>query len=498
MAAAISARDALANASGTDLRRQVAVHVTKFSIGSFIGGIGTLLNNYMGALFLGPSLWGVWQGAVLPYRFGQMANFGVLDGLSRELPLQRGSGKNDEKSLVDAAFTVSVGTACISAVFVAAAALMLPISLPWRSGLLCVAILLLLFHVGGFYEVLLRSVHDFTAMSRLAVLRGLGLVIGIGLVVVLGLEGFLISQVVAMGVTTSYAWWRSPFKPSLRLPTTQLRRLVATGFPIMLMVAAVLVMTMADRMLILGFLGEGELAMYSLGVLVFAPFQMLFSASDAVLFPRLAERYGASGSNRGLLNLLVEPTEKLGVAVAFGVGVAATLLPLAVPWLLPEYAGGVPAAQLLLFGLSLYYLTGMGNNLMVAVGRQWTRFGLVAASGLVTVASIAAVLQAGLGIVGVAGAAAACYAAFFATSTAIACREAQATSAEALRLLGATLVPVAISAAIALGMPLGLSQYGLDTATMALATLSVLAAVFAMPLARLAAEALSMLRSSPA
>ena len=145
------------------------------------------------------------------------------------------------------------------------------------------------------YGSLFRARNEFDTVSKFALINGLGYLFSVVLIFFLGFLGFLGGHVLRLLVTTFYSWWKSSYTINWHWNSSVLRSLIRTGFPIMLMIFANVIFTTIDRLLILKFLDAKSLGFYSLGNLIFAPLLMIFTASNSVMYPRFAEKYGETG-----------------------------------------------------------------------------------------------------------------------------------------------------------------------------------------------------------
>ncbi|MCD6238907.1 MAG: polysaccharide biosynthesis C-terminal domain-containing protein [Thermotogae bacterium] len=174
-------------------------------------------------------------------------------------------------------------------------------------------------------------------------------------------------------------------------------------------------LTTIDRLLILKFLDARSLGFYSLGNLVFAPLLMVFTASNSVMYPRFAERYGETGDPRSLKRYITVPMEVLSSVMAVLVGAIYIALPLLTKVFLPEYVDGVPAARILMFGLFFYAISGMAGNMLLTINKQVLRLWILLGSALLNFGFSFVALRLGYGIEGVAAGTSMAYFLFFLT-----------------------------------------------------------------------------------
>jgi O-antigen/teichoic acid export membrane protein len=433
------------------VRSIVVEHTGKYTLGQAVNAGGALLNSYAAALLLGPAVWGVWQGASLVWKYASLGHFGVVDAVNREVPRLRGA--NDlvaQRRVVDTGFTFILVMAALLGTVAFCIGSLPALDPSWRIALRITAFLIVAQFLATYFGTLLMAHHAFDAVSTTAVIAGLVQAASIALIPAFGLTGFLLGQVLVLSAMAGYSWWKAPLRPRLAWNAPALRGLFLIGIPITLMVVAGTLYITIDRFFILGRFDEAILAFYTLGYLLFAPFQLILSANRNVIFPRLAERVGASRDIRSVLNYVALPLQASGLVLSFLLGLLCIFLPTLISTFLPAYMDGAEAAQVLLFGLFFIDASGLANNVFVALNRTYVRLGLLLAAIAVNAGAMAMALHWGAGILGVAFATSTGYLLFFVASTAIGLRYVQATWRETATVIARTLLPVAAVALILL------------------------------------------------
>lgn len=425
------------------IREQVVQHVAKFSLASLIGGIGGFFNSYFAALLLGPTVWGIWQGAKLVLLYGANLHLGVQNGMHRELPILRGKKESGQQAAItDVTFTFSFTVAAVVSIGMLLSTFIVKMGPELRLSLQFLSAMIFLQYVSSFYGLLFRANNEFDIVSKIAVIDGLGYLFSVALIFFFGLLGFLGGQVLRLLVTTFYSYWKSSYSINWHWDNKVLKSLILIGFPIMLMVFANVIFTTIDRLLILKFLNAKSLGFYSLGNLIFAPLLMIFTASNSVMYPRFAERYGETGDPHSLRRYITVPMENLAALMPILIGAIYIALPLLVKVFLPEYTEGVMAARILIFGLFFYAIAGMAGNMLLTINKQVLYLGVLLGSALLNFGFSYGALRLGYGIAGVAAGTSLAYFMFLLTSSVLAMWYTQASHRENVKLLSKVLWPV--------------------------------------------------------
>jgi O-antigen/teichoic acid export membrane protein len=426
------------------LREQILEHIAQFSFASMIGGIGLFFSNYIAARVLGPSTWGLWQGVRLVLVYGACLHLGAQYGMQRELPILRGRGETvTTDAIINVAYTIVMLAAVIVSILVFLVAWMVPIDREARVMLLFVAGMLFLEYVRVFYGTLLRATNRFGIVSRVTMIDGAGHVASAGLAAFTGLFGFLVGQIVRLTADSWYSLRTRQLIPRFQWDNALARSLVVIGFPIMLSVFAHAALTSSDKMLILSLLGSSELGYYSLGTLIFMPLLVIFGASNSVMFPRFAERFGQTGRADALRGYVIEPIGLLASVVSVLVGMIFLGVDWATGTFLPEYLPGVDAARVLLIGQFFHALAGMAGNLLVTIDRQRVYLAVLAGGAVLNLCLSYAALRLGFGIAGVAAATSVSFAAYFICLAVLAMRFTASSRREIVKLMWRAMWPLA-------------------------------------------------------
>lgn len=413
------------------IRKQIINDVGKFSIASIFSGIGNFFNTYFAALILGPTVWGTWQGAKLVLRYGVNLHFGVQNGMHRELPILKGKRESSKQNtIVDVTFSFSFIIAAIVSIGILIFTFIFEVGSELRLCLQFISVMIFLQYIHSFYNLLFKANNEFDIVSKIAFMEGIGHLISIGLIIIFGLIGFLAGQVLRLIIGISYSYSRSSYKINWQWNNKTLKPLILIGFPIMLMVFVNEIFVTIDRLLILTFLEARNLGFYSLGNLIFAPLILICSASNSVMYPRFAEKYGETGDYCSLKKYIIVPTYNLAALISILIGAVYIVIPLLVKLFLPEYIKGVVAARILIFGLLFYAIAGMAGNMLLVINKQVLRLWILLISALLNLGFSYVALKLGYGIVGVATGTSLAYFIFYIFISILAMRYTNATYKE--------------------------------------------------------------------
>ena len=375
------------------------------------------------ARLLGPSGMGVWNAFAVVLAYVGVLELGVINAVYREIPRARGAGSADQVAHLRA---LSLGMAALSGAV--SAALVIGFGIAMAPGLrAAVAVLGLLVAAREIYLVvstLARADRDFALAGKAAVLRvavwcaGLPWVARGGLVALLAwvLAGDLAAALL-LARGRGYRLRPRPFRDTLRaspqdrpngrLEARALLGLAGIGWPMLVSSTVGTMMSTVDRMIVIALLGRAALGYYSLAIIALSLLMVAPPVADQVLFPAMSERLGATGRVESLRRYFETPTLALAYSAPPLMAGVALALPLLVGHLLPAYARGLPAANVMVIGGFFLAVGTVATKLLMAINRQ--RLQLAAQCGAVGAQVALAWILASRGLVGIAAAAAIAY-----------------------------------------------------------------------------------------
>jgi O-antigen/teichoic acid export membrane protein len=366
----------------------------------FLLGVSFLFN-LVAAKLLGPEQMGVWTSISLVSIYGMVLTLGIINGMGRDVPYYRGNGDSREVDRTIA--TAIVWLVAVSALFLLATLLLYRFLPDAQRTIVMFGLLLLCARiVNAFSTILIRSFRDFRRLGWHQALIGLIMLATIiplwsqpRLAVIYA--GVYLSLIAGMLLSHRFVVYR-PFS------ILTLQRLLKTGFPIYIVGLMFILLTSIDRVIVLGYLGTAQLGLYTLGSTAIAVLMMVPSLVSNVMYPRLAEHYGATGDVSKLvplvrrmihLNLLLTMPVALLFLLSFYFYI--------VPVYLDAYTEGRNAMAIVMIAV-LFLPAGMGfGDFFNVVGKQNVYLRNVLGGLLVNVsAGVLLVGRAGMGLEGAA------------------------------------------------------------------------------------------------
>lgn len=360
--------------------------VAKIIGGNFLTSIISLVTSVFVARWTSPYELGSWNLVLLISVYAPIIQFGVFNGLNRELPYFTGRGERETAlHLARASFSWCLVLCVVSAVLTALFALYY-----WtvqRGDLaltaLSIGAIVVCLWPAQFLTVTYRTSSDF---GRLASRNSVVALIGVPLTLLVFWFGYrgLMARAVLLAVFSVLAlYFRRPVVVRPQWDKCALAQLARVGLPIWVLGQLGIFFLTLDRIVLsaspltLGYLSIANQASTFAG--------MIPIAITMVLYPQMVQKYGETHSAVAALNIV-----KSGAALATGLGALTALcgwflVPVFIELLLPAYTPGIPAAQWacltgLAMGLSVYgnvfnvirrqdlYLISFGIGLAVFFG----------------------------------------------------------------------------------------------------------------------------------
>jgi len=384
-------------------KSKILKHISLFTGSSLIQSIGQLFHSYFGARWLGPDTFGAWQGARLIQSYLRYASLGVGHAMHRDVPALRGKNQLQEIEKVKNctwSFNIIIYTLVSIGLFVSS--FFIKGNRDFIISLRFVAILLEITMFNGFFNVWNKANNRFEVVSRVAVINGMTNILTIYFIYSGRLIGFLFAKILTLSFMLIYYVYKNDTKVGYYLNRSIVINEMKVGFPILLLTLSTTIFSTIDRMLILNKLTFTDLGLYSLSGIIFMPVSVVFASVNAVLYPRVTEKFGKTNRPEALTNMFKLPVLILSNIIPFLVASLYILIPLLVNLFLAKYELGIRATQIVIWGIFFYSLVGTVGNVVIALNKQLYMVLLLGLMTLLNYILGSILINFGLGITGVA------------------------------------------------------------------------------------------------
>ncbi len=338
------------------LPTQTSQHRSVFFLaGSLAGGnLVAMAMRLIGGVLLGrmvaPSTLGLFAGIGLVLGYAVNAQLGILNGLNRELPFFMGKGDvKQAESLASAAqaWALAVGAVVFVALTGVAIWQLAEGEMLKAAGWFTNAILAVFLFYGSLYlQMTFRSAHDFVKLARANVVEGAASLAGLVFVAFMGFYGLCVRMVLAAAVSTTLLYRWRPVRVGPRWNWGNLKHLLKIGAPIFAGGQVYgLWIGVTTSTLVLRLTGTRGMGLYAMVLVAISALEVVPLAVSQVIYPRMAQEYGAGCSIRRLIRIAQKPMlatfAGLSVVVVAGWFAAGPLVRLVIP----QYVDAVPAIQ---------------------------------------------------------------------------------------------------------------------------------------------------------
>lgn len=386
------------------LRTRVLRSGVKFGGLKLLAVVAAALAGFLSARLLGPEGYGIWESARLALVYIPFLPLGVDAAAYRDIPLLRGKEQYAAvQEVKDVYLTFALLVALLSAVILLIVSFVVPCAPLLSTSLRVVALMGFLSSIARWAIIVLKTGNSFGKAGLAEAMPAMGNLIAAPLIHLVGFAGIWLGSLVGVVGSAAVAWSLSRERVHLHWHWPTLRRLIITGFPIMLTSVVYLLSVTGDKMLVLGFLGTTQVGLYSFGRSVSQILYVSGGVAGPVIFPRLSERWGKTNDVTSLINLVILPSLVMGSFLPLLMGYAWFGLPVVIRFFMPDYVSVILPAQILFLGVAIWLVTGTSGYLLLILDRQRLYLGLCAGATAVSLILEYTALKFHWALVGVAG-----------------------------------------------------------------------------------------------
>ena len=346
----------------------VSEQVLFVSITIFSSGVHFLFSIFVKA-HVNPYEYGIYSSCLILQTYLAYLQLGCLNAFNRDYPQLVGAKKNKEaEAYRNTVFTFLLLSFVIVSVFLSALLLLMgkkrEFDERYTYGLVLCTMLTAITIIENFGNYRVRIDRGFTYISIVMLLELLPIIGGIWLVPIIGYYAIYITSLcsVSLGIVLYLrkAYQDIKFEIDGRL----LKEIIKSGMPLLINGLIWTVVNSIDKFVILGFISTEALGIYGVAQNAFTYMVLIPSAISQLFYVAMGKEYGKTKSVRALTQVSVKFTVILAVVTSFLALLAYYCLPMLVEWVMPNYLGGVPSAQILILGLSIYAATLINGNIL--------------------------------------------------------------------------------------------------------------------------------------
>lgn len=356
------------------VKQQGGEHILFIGATILSAGVHFIYSIYVKA-YVQPLEYGMYSTCLLLQTYMAYFQMGSLNAFNRDYPQLIGAGKSDEATkyrntvfsfiIITYSICLCVATICITVIGKAEGQ-----DSRLVIGFILTAILTVITVFENYGNYRCRIDHGFKFSSLVTILELLSIPVGLLIVSKIGYYGIYITSILAMVIGVILY-----FKPSFRdfrfmIDGPLLKRILISGTPLLINGLIWTVVNSIDKFVILGFINTEALGVYGIAQNAFSYMVLIPSAMSQLFYVKMGKEYGASED----INVLVKVSMRFSTLLAAITSIIALIayffLPILVNVFMPNYSNGVPSAQILILGLSVYAATLINGNILTILKKN--------------------------------------------------------------------------------------------------------------------------------
>jgi O-antigen/teichoic acid export membrane protein len=353
---------------------------------------------------------GIWQTARLIPNYAGFLSIGTPFYFTREVPKLRGKGDFEKIELIrQTIFTYNYLLFLPILAGIISYMLIFNPEYDLKIAVLATIIIIFVSTFTSLNEFLLKGESRFIEISKIKYFNIPLLLINLGLLFWFGFIGFLIGQILVNLANSVYYFIIKKYPIKFSFNYKIWKDSVRVGFPISVEVMIDMIFTTIDRLIIVAFLGFTQVGYYSLTSLMVVPITLFVTSINSVLFVETLNSSSKENNQRIIKRNFVLPSNTLTYVLPYLIAVMNLFLPVIIMLLLPKYADGIIPAQIFVWGMYFYTMTGFFSNTLVSIDKQKVIPVILAISSTINLTLCFIFIYSGFGIIGVSIATAVAY-----------------------------------------------------------------------------------------
>lgn len=356
------------------LKQQGGEHILFIGATILSSGLHFIYSIFVKA-YVEPLEYGMYSTCLLLQTYMAYLQLGSLSAFNRDYPQLVGAGKIEEANKYrNTVFSFLLCIYGIGLILVVLGMLTIGKGSTLDSritvGFILTAIITVLTVIENYGNYRCRIDKGFKYPSVVTLLELLSLPFSLLLIPRMGYYAIYITSILAMMIGIIFY-----FKPSYRdfkfsIDKVMLKMILVSGMPLLINGLIWTVVNSIDKFVILGFINTQELGVYGIAQNAFSYMVLIPSAMSQLFYVKMGKEYGKNND----VNVLTEVSMKFSsvlAAITSLIALAAFFfLPILVDTFMPKYSDGVPSAQILIVGLSVYAATLVNGNILTILKRN--------------------------------------------------------------------------------------------------------------------------------
>lgn len=330
--------------------------------------VGVLTRN-----MLGPEQYGYWLTVSMLFSFVPLFQLGTVNAMNRDVPFylaRKDYIRAQEIKNLTLSFIFTLPLFLI-VIFLAISGLLffIDISYEYQIGFLLASFISFFIFLSTYVEMYYKSEQNFKMASKLVAVKSVSQsLITLLIIYIIGYEGLYIGMLLALIIEVIIG--RKSFQGfKFQFDLNKYKKLIETGFPILLVGLIWSILIASDRLIITIFMTPKDLGNYGVGMLIFNSMMLLPQVIGQVLYPKIIELVSKEKYDE-IKRFYWKVNKILAVTVGLIVAAGYFLFPVFINHFMPGYKAGIKAGQILILGIYPLTLVGFVANYFNATYNQ--------------------------------------------------------------------------------------------------------------------------------
>lgn len=344
--------------------------------------VSNLLLTLQGIIILklvSPEVMGIWIALQLILNYGIQFHFGILNGMSRQIPYYL--GKNDyERAL-------NVENVSRFNIFLFTSVALLVLSIFYISKfitdemnlIVCLMILTTIIRLNmEFHIAIFKAKQEFKKASMVIGWEAILMFFTLPLVYFIQLEGLILRSFICAILLLFLSLKFNSYALSIKKDYSLTKEIISKGFPIMVLGFALVIYGSMDRLMIIRFLDTDSLGIYSIGLAVASILSLIPAFSGQSFYPKMVETFSSVGISKEMIKICITAS-----LISFAITISAAIcffyfLPIFVEYFLSNYLDGIDAMNIVLISGVVLSLSAGPNYFIIAAEKKFFQIILIA------------------------------------------------------------------------------------------------------------------------
>ena len=324
--------------------------------------------------FLGPYLMGIWSLLRVVLDYSTCAALGTGEAIAFKIPFLKGKGKTEDVAeMTNSGFGFSFWTSILAALFIIIGAVVLRHRYPIEviSGLIVIAVYMILQRISSYYLIVLRANSNFSVINRLVIFDSvINLILMFLLVKTYKLYGLYVAVILLAAFNCLFMHFFARYKINLKFDLKKIYTLIKFGLPLSMLGFLGTIFANIDRIMIAKMIGVVYVGYYSIAIMAKNYIVGATNNFGIVTIPKMMEAYGKEEKIEHIKKFVTISAETISYMLPTFLGIVFLVTPLFVSKVLPQFIPGIIAAQILLLDIFFRSCCPQAKQFLIALNKQ--------------------------------------------------------------------------------------------------------------------------------